>query len=145
MVWRFSNRLGNWLGDFEEVGISPRHAYELHGASAEQLDRKMAIMCYLSVFGWLVAYRTPRAQRGSLTTFHVRQMSLVIGLSALIIVAQLAMLPFFGWSSMVVAGIGLGVMLMLRMLGVMGAISGLHEPLPLIGGLARRLLADRYM
>ncbi|RTQ49558.1 hypothetical protein EJV47_12090 [Hymenobacter gummosus] len=140
VVWRFSNRLGNLLGDFEEVGISPRTSDEWRDAG--QIDRKMAIMCYLSVFGWLVAYRCPRAQRGTLTTFHLRQMTLVTAMSAVLLLTQLLMLPFLGWSSLVVAGVGLGLMLLLRMLGVMAAMSGLHEPLPLVGGLARRLFAD---
>lgn len=139
IVWRFSNRLGGWLGDFDEVGISPRSAYEQPDSA--QLDRKMAIMCYLSVFGWLVAYRCPRAQRGTLTDFHLRQMTLVIVVSAVILLTQLIMLPVLGWSSLVVAGGGLGLMLLLRMLGVMAAMSGLYEPLPLVGRLARRLFA----
>jgi uncharacterized membrane protein len=137
IVWRFSNRLGSLLGDFDEVGISPRSSYEPRDSA--QLDRKMAIMCYLSVFGWLVAYRCPREQRGSLTAFHLRQMTLVTTMSAVILLTQLLLLPFLGWSSLVVAGIGLGLMLLLRMLGVMAAMSGLYEPLPLVGGLARRL------
>ncbi|WP_460676870.1 hypothetical protein [Hymenobacter coalescens] len=115
----------------------------MHGADSAQLDRKMAIMCYLSVFGWLVAYRCPRHQRGSLTSFHLRQMTLVIAMSAVLLLTQLLMLPFLGWSSLVVAGVGLGLLLMLRMLGVMAAMSGLHEPLPLVGTLAQRLFAER--
>lgn len=142
IVWQFSSRLGNWLGDFDEVGISPGLARDSFGADSAQLDRKMAIMCYLSVSGWLTAYRCPRTQRGPLTAFHLRQMTLVTAISAVLVLMQLLMLPLLGWSSLVVAGVGLGLLLLLRMLGVMAAMSGLYEPLPLIGGLAQRLFAD---
>lgn len=142
-VWQFSSRLGNWLGDFDEVGISPGSARDSFGADSAALDRKMAIMCYLSISGWLTAYRCPRAQRGPLTAFHLRQMTLVTVVSAVVVLTQLLMLPFLGWSSLVVAGVGLGLLLLLRMLGVMAAMSGLYEPLPLVGGLAQRLFADQ--
>ncbi|MCC3159966.1 hypothetical protein LJ737_22200 [Hymenobacter sp. 15J16-1T3B] len=142
-VWQFSNRIGTWLGDFEEVGICPSNPRDTYGADSGQLDRKMAIMCYLSVSGWLTAYRCPRERRGPLTAFHLRQMTLVTVISAVVVVMQLLMLPFLGWSSLVVAGVGLGLLLLLRMMGVMAAMSGLYEPLPLIGGLAQRLFAEQ--
>lgn len=139
VVLRFSSRLGSWLGDFDEVGIAPGGSPE-HRGSTEQLDRKMAIMCYLSVFGWLVAYRASRHERGPLATFHLRQMTLLLLLSVGILGAQIVVLPFFGWSSLVVAGGGLALTLLMRMLGVMAAMSGLQEPLPFIGRFAYRLL-----
>lgn len=143
IVWQLSNRLGNWLGDFDEVGMTPSSMAGTPGSDSAQFDRKMAIMCYLSIWGWLTAYRCPREQRGPLTAFHLRQMTLVTAISAAVVLLQLVLLPLLGWSSLVVAGVGLGLLLLLRMLGVMAAMSGVYEPLPLVGGLANRLFATQ--
>jgi uncharacterized membrane protein len=141
VVLRISSRVGGWLGDFEEVGMSPRQSYELRNSDAEMLDRQMAIMCYLSVFGWYVAYRMPRHKRGTLVSYHLRQMTLLLLVSTVLLASELILVPLFGWGAMIVAGVGFSLTLLMRMLGLMAAMSGAYEPLPLVGRLAHRVFA----
>ncbi|WP_400193367.1 hypothetical protein [Hymenobacter sp. B81] len=139
---RWSSRVSSWLGDFDQVGMSSTWALDQRPAEAHQLDRKLSIMCYLSVFGWLLAYRTPRPQRSALVNFHLRQMTLLHLITVVCLVAQVGLLSTWGWSSLMVSGVGIGAIMLMRMLGVMAAISGSCEPLPLVGRLAQWLLRD---
>ncbi|GAA4382540.1 hypothetical protein GCM10023186_22970 [Hymenobacter koreensis] len=130
------------MGDFEQVDMNVRWSYDQRPAEAQQFDRKLAIMCYLSVFGWLLAYRMPKQHRSELVNFHLRQMTLLHLVTLFCLGLQIVLLPVWGWSSLAVSGVGIGAIMLMRMLGVMSAMNSLQDPLPLIGRLAQRLLRN---
>ncbi|KAA9325549.1 hypothetical protein F0P96_19655 [Hymenobacter busanensis] len=139
---RWSSRISAWMGDFDQVDMSIRWSYSQRPAEAQQFDRKLAIMCYLSIFGWLLAYRMPKEQRSTLVNFHLRQMTLLHIVTLACLFSQVAMLPVWGWSSLMMSGVCFGVIMLMRMFGVMAAMNSSQEPLPIIGRLAQRLLRD---
>lgn len=95
-------------------------------------SRITAILCYITIFGWLFALIYHSFEKTRLGAFHLRQ-SLGLYLAAIIyIVASvgLAFVPFIGWL------IGLAISLSLLagwLLGLISAAGGEAKPLPFAG------------
>lgn len=101
-------------------------------AAAAGEDKTVAILSYLTLIGFIVAIVMHSSNKTSLGAFHLRQClgliltSFAAGICAMVI----AFIPFVGW--VVAPCIWLGFFV-LWVLGLIAAINGKKEPLPLLG------------
>lgn len=83
-------------------------------------EKSNGIIAYITIIGFIIAFIQNQEQKSEYVNFHIRQM---IGI---IVCSFVWVIPFLGWI------LGLGVMVMWIM-GVMGAMSGERKPVPIVG------------
>lgn len=107
-----------------EAGPPPAQAAPV----GQGMDPKVvAILSYITVFGWIAAVILNNPKK-PLASFHVRQMLgiMLAGLALTII----AIIPILGW---IVAFVGMIALLVFWIMGLIGAIQGRENSVPLIG------------
>lgn len=109
----------------------------------QEMDEKtIAIISYITIIGWIIAYVQLGKNKSSLAIFHIRQ-SLFLMLCAFgicIIQMLFAFAPYLGWIiSMFFSLVMLGF-LVLWVIGLLNAINGEQKPLPIFGNKAQDLL-----
>ncbi len=104
--------------------------------------KSIAIISYLTIIGWIIAYVLHGNNKSKLGAFHLRQ-SLFLMLSGFIIaIAQTLFLfiPILGWIvSMLLYFVLLGLFV-LWIIGLIAAINGEEKTAPLLGGKAQEIL-----
>ena len=88
----------------------------------------IAIVAYLTVIGLIAAFIMNNDKQNEFGTYHIRQ-SLGLCVTALAL-AVVGMIPILGWIANV---IGFFVLLFMWVMGLMKAINGKKEPVPLLG------------
>jgi uncharacterized membrane protein len=91
--------------------------------------KTMAIISYITWIGTLIAFIMNNSKKNSFASFHIRQM---IGLSILSIINSFVLRPFAGYMITSIIGIGL---LILWVIGLIGAVQGEEKRIPLLGDL----------
>ena len=87
-------------------------------------EKSNGIIAYITIIGFVIAYIQNQELKSEYVNYHIRQM---IGLAALAIVTSfISWIPIIGWA------IGIGV-LVLWVMGLMGAINGERKPIPIVG------------
>lgn len=119
----------------EPVGQTPNNV-----GSADN-SKTVALLSYITVIGWIVAYVMNSNQKSSLGSYHLRQTIFLYIIAICLYIAEILLLfiPFIGWLIsllLMFAGIGLFV---LWIIGLIAAINGEHKPIPLIGKKAQEL------
>lgn len=104
------------------------HVTQNNTTTTIEEGKTMALIAYITIFGLLIAYITNNDKKNPFTAYHIRQ-SLGLGLTgiALMIVNWL---PYIGWLIGMIGGIAL---LVLWVLGLVNAINGKEEPIPVVG------------
>ena len=100
--------------------------------------RTAAIVCYITVIGWLIAYYALyKNEKSSLSAFHLRQTLLlhIIGF-ILDILAFLSLWSLFPASVITVLGI---ILFILWVWGLKNALNEEEKPVPVVGKMAQRL------
>lgn len=104
-------------------------------------DKTVAILSYLTLIGWIIAFVLHGNNKTRLGSYHLRQglglMVLVTGFLFFNLV--LAFIPFIGWLISLCTGIALFVF---WLLGLMAAINGEEKPLPYVGAYFQSALKD---
>lgn len=105
--------------------------------------KTIAIVSYLTIIGWIIAYVMHGSNKTSAGAYHLRQTLLlhIIALCLWILNMLFVFIPFLGWLINIVimlAGIGLFV---LWLLGLIAAINGEEKPMPLIGVQAHKMFS----
>lgn len=91
--------------------------------------KTIAIISYITLIGWIIALVMHQSNKTSLGAFHIRQMlGLMLFSLAISIVGQVIGLALVLW----VLNLGL---LVLWVLGLVGAIQGEEKEVPLVGPL----------
>ncbi|ARV13215.1 hypothetical protein [Gilvibacter sp. SZ-19] len=91
--------------------------------------KTIAIISYITLIGWIIALVMHQSNKTSLGAFHIRQMlGLMLFSLAISIVGQITGLALVLW----VLNLGL---LVLWVLGLVGAIQGEEKEVPLVGSL----------
>lgn len=112
------------------------------GQPSSSMDGKtIAIISYLSLVGWIIAFVLYRNDKNSLGAFHLRQ-SLFLMLAALvIIIAQwiLVFIPVLGWILSVLLTFVLLALFVLWVIGLVGAINGTEKSVPVLGAKAQQV------
>ena len=86
-----------------------------------------AIISYLWIIGLVIAFIMNNDKKNSFASFHIRQM---IGLSILSIINSFILARFIGYY--VTGAIGL-VLLVLWIIGLIGAVQGEEKKIPVLG------------
>jgi uncharacterized membrane protein len=100
-----------------------------------------AIVSYITIIGWLIAYFGMNKPKTSIGSYHMRQTLLlyICAIAFQIIVAIVAsIVPML---SLILSLAGLGF-LVLWIMGLISAINGEEKPMPLIGEKAQELFKN---
>lgn len=97
-----------------------------------QEGKTYAIICYLTIVGWIIAFLLHSSDKTRLAAFHLRQS---LGLMVLILAIYLINYPlvsilFFGGIASLVLNVALVV---LWIIGLLSAIRAEEKPLPFLG------------
>jgi len=95
-------------------------------------DKTVAIVCYLTLIGFIVAVIIHGNKKTKLGSFHLRQM---LGLIVTVIACwfvniMLAFIPIIGWFTILVVWLG---MFALWLMGFIAAANGQMKPVPVLG------------
>ncbi|MDR0353706.1 MAG: hypothetical protein LBI02_10325 [Opitutaceae bacterium] len=116
-------------------------------------DKTVAILSYLTIFGFIVAVVLHSNKKTKLGAFHLRQMlGLIIASFALSIVSVVlfivALIPFLGWIISILGWILIGVagtfLFVCWIIGFIVAIGGKEKPFPLIGAFIQNKLGGVF-
>ncbi len=110
----------------------------------QPIDGKtIALISYITIVGWIIAYVQLSKSKSQLAIFHIRQ-SLFLMLGAFgICIAQMffAFIPYLGWIISISLNLFLVGFLVLWIIGLINAINGEQKPLPVVGNKAQDLLS----
>ncbi|WP_369426759.1 hypothetical protein [Profundicola chukchiensis] len=87
----------------------------------------MHIIAYITIIGLIIAFISNK-DKEELTSYHIRQ-SLGIGLTSLALMI-VGMIPIIGW---IISILGSLFIIFLWIMGLMNAINGKMEPVPVLG------------
>ncbi len=101
--------------------------------------KTVAIVSYLTLIGWIIALILNNGNKTSLGSYHIRQslMIIICGVVLGILNIILGFIPVIGWIIGLVLGLGLFV---LWVIGLVNAINGKEQPIPVIGEKANEML-----
>ncbi|MEE1945262.1 hypothetical protein VRU48_09090 [Pedobacter sp. KR3-3] len=109
----------------------------------QEMDEKtVAIISYITIIGWIIAYVQLGKNKSQLALFHIRQ-SLFLMLCAFgICIVQMlfAFTPYLGRMISLSLSLVLLGFLVLWVLALISAVNGEQKPLPLFGNKAQDLL-----
>lgn len=111
-----------------------------------QEDKTVAIIAYITLIGFIVAIVMHGSNKTKLGAYHLRQaLGLVIfAIGSSIALMILGMIPFVGFIILIASPlIWIGI-LVLVILGIINASGGLEKPLPVIGGMSEKMLANAF-
>jgi len=115
---------------------------EQPGNPAPAMDGKtIAIISYLTLIGWIIAFVMYGNSKSRLAIYHLRQTLLLMLVAVAVYIAQAVLLsiPHIGWLlSMASLAINIGF-LILWVIGLIGAVNGQEKPMPVIGEKAQQL------
>jgi len=114
-------------------------------------DRTVAILSYITIFGFIVAIIMHSGKKTALGSYHLRQvLGLIVAGFALSIAAMitgfvLAFIPFIGpiilmifWPVLMLGGLVIVIM------GLLAALKGEMKPVPLLGEPIQKYLANTF-
>lgn len=90
--------------------------------------KTMAIIAYITIFGLLIAFIMNNDKKNSFTAYHLRQ-SLGLGATGLAL-SVINIIPILGW---LISILGSLFLIVLWVIGLMGAINGQEKPVPVLG------------
>lgn len=109
----------------------------------QEMDEKtIAVIGYITIVGWIIAYIQLSKNKSQLAMFHIRQ-SLFLMLCALVIfIVQMlfVFVPYVGWIISIGFNLIMLGLLVLWIIALISAINGEQKPLPLFGNSAQDLL-----
>ena len=86
-----------------------------------------AIIAYITIFGTLIAFIMNSSKKNSFTSFHIRQF---IGIFLMMMINKYLIVDFLGWF---IGGIVFVGLILLTLIGLMGAIQGKEKQVPIVG------------
>jgi uncharacterized membrane protein len=104
--------------------------------------KSIAIISYLTIIGWIIAYVMHGNNKSQLGIFHLRQ-SLFLMLSGFsIAIAQwiFFLIPIIGWIISILLYFVLLGLFVLWIIGLIAAINGEEKQVPVLGAKAQQLL-----
>jgi uncharacterized membrane protein len=103
--------------------------------------KTIAIISYLTIIGWVIAWVMHGKNKTAIGAFHLRQTLFLMLTCIAFYVVQSIMLfvPYFGWViSLLFIPLGL-VLFVLWIIGLISAINGEEKGLPVIGPMAQKI------
>ena len=104
--------------------------------------KSIAIISYLTIIGWIIAFVMHNNNKSQLGAFHLRQslFLMLTGFATAIAQSLFLFIPFLGWLISIVLYIALLGLFVLWILGLIAAINGDEKKVPLLGDKAQELL-----
>lgn len=106
--------------------------------------KTVAIVSYLTIIGWIIAYVMYGNKKQQLSAYHIRQSLGIMITGVLFYVLQFMLLfvPFIGWLISIIM-IPLGLLLFVAwIMGLIAAINGEEKPVPYIGNKIQDILSS---
>ncbi len=107
-------------------------------------SKTIALISYLTLIGWIIAFVMHGNNKTNLGAFHLRQSAFLMLLAIALYTVQffLLFIPYIGWMLSTLFGIlGLGLFI-LWIMGLLSAINGEEKPLPVFGDKIQQLLSS---
>lgn len=106
-------------------------------------DKTVAIVCYLTLIGFIIALVMRGSRRSPFVAFHLRQMLglLIVGVCLWPINMILAFIPILGWGLMFLIFITL---LVIWVLGFLSALNGTTKPVPVLGANFQKWFSNAF-
>lgn len=105
--------------------------------------KTIAIISYLTLIGWIIAFVMYGNNKSKLVIYHLRQTLLLMLVAVAVYIAQtiLLFILHIGWFlSVAFMAINIGL-LVLWVIGLIGAVNGEEKPMPVIGEKAQQLFS----
>jgi uncharacterized membrane protein len=109
----------------------------------ETEGKTTAVISYITIIGWIIAYILNNNKPSSLASWHLRQSLLInlIMLAISVVQGILALLPIIGWIINALLGFFSLVLFAFLIVGIVYAAKGEKKTLPVIGDYAQRIFA----
>ncbi|RXK62114.1 hypothetical protein ESA94_03620 [Lacibacter luteus] len=107
------------------------------------LDGKsIAIISYLTIIGWIIAYVMHNNSKTQLGAFHLRQslFLMLTGFATAIAQSLFLFIPILGWLISILLYLVLLGLFVLWILGLIAAINGEEKKVPVLGDKAQEIL-----
>lgn len=113
-------------------------------ANPNDPGKTMAIVSYLTIIGWIIAFVKNKEQRSELTAYHLRQAAMLMAVAVVLNVGVtiLARIPGLGLIMGILSLVVSLGLLVFWIMGIIAAASGEQKPLPVIGQQAQSLFAS---
>ena len=99
-------------------------------------NRTLAMLSYVTIIGWLIAFFVKREETDALRKYHLKQgfglLLLTVAINLLVRILGNT-LSLFAYSIDIIAGAGSLLVLILAIIGILNASKEEKKPLPLIG------------
>lgn len=108
----------------------------------QEMDEKtMAIISYITIIGWIIAYVQLSKNKSQLALFHIRQSLFLMLFAFGICIVQLLVtfIPYLGHIISISLGLVLLGFLVLWVFALISAVNGEEKPLPIFGNKAQDL------
>lgn len=104
--------------------------------------KSIAIISYITIIGWIIAYVMHGNNKSQLGTFHIRQslFLMLTGFTTAIAQMLFVFIPFLGWIISILLYFVLLGLFVLWIIGLIAAINGEEKPVPFLGTKAQELL-----
>jgi uncharacterized membrane protein len=96
--------------------------------TAKEVNKTIGIVSYLTIFGLIAAFVMNKDKEDAFGTYHIRQ-SLGLMVTGLAL-AAIGMVPILGW---IVSILGSFLLLILWIMGLINAVGGKMQPVPVLG------------
>ena len=104
--------------------------------------KTIAIISYFTWIGWIIAFVMHSSNKSSIGAYHIRQTLLLHILAIVIgIFRTMFLFSFFGWTILWFSWLLFIGLFVLWLLGLIAAINGKEEPMPLLGKPAQQWFA----
>ncbi|WP_417861478.1 DUF4870 domain-containing protein [Winogradskyella sediminis] len=90
--------------------------------------KTIALIAYLTIVGLIIAFVMNNEKKNSFASYHIRQ-SLGLGVTGLAL-SIINIIPILGW---IISILGSILLIVLWVIGLMGAINGQEKPVPILG------------
>ncbi|AFL81562.1 putative membrane protein [Aequorivita sublithincola DSM 14238] len=90
--------------------------------------KTIGIIAYITIVGLIIAFVMNNEKKNSFAAYHIRQ-SLGLGITGLAL-SIINVIPILGW---IVSILGSIFLIVLWVIGLMGAINGGEKPVPILG------------
>lgn len=101
--------------------------------------KTVAIVSYLSIIGWVIAFVLHGNNKTPLGAYHLRQTItlFIVSMGIWILEMILAFIPYIGWALDILLIFVYIALFILWIIGFIGALNGEEKPMPVIGSKAQ--------
>ena len=105
--------------------------------SSGMSPKTIAIVSYLTLIGWIIAFVMNNNNKSELGSFHIRQS---LGLILMMIAASvIGIIPILGW---IIYIVGLLAAVIFWIMGIIGASNSQMKPVPVVGEMFQKWFAS---